>query len=175
MRVRRRRIERLVREVLSDSDVVDAPVPVEQIARRCGLDIRFQPLDSDLSGILFPAGQRAVVGVNSSHAKVRQRFTIAHELGHFLLHKNDQLRVDRTVQPRFRSRLSSAGTDVEEIEANWFAAELLMPRTWIKGDAASLRDVDVLSEDDVRRLARRYAVSTQALVVRLVNLGYIEQ
>jgi Zn-dependent peptidase ImmA (M78 family) len=175
MPIRKKRIETLAVDILRECSVNEPPVDVESIAERRGLLIDFQPLQSDLSGFLFHDEQHAVIGVNSSHPKVRQRFTIAHELGHFLLHQNDPLHVDRAVQAKFRNDLSKQGTDPDEIEANLFAAELLMPRIMVAQDLHQNAVVDILDDHFFNELAQRYSVSTQALFLRLMNLGYIEQ
>lgn len=175
MPIRKKRIETLAVDILRESGVSEPPVDVESIAERQGLLIDFQPLQSDLSGFLFHDEQHAVIGVNSSHPTVRQRFTIAHELGHFLLHQSDPLHVDRAVQAKFRNELSKQGTDLDEIEANLFAAELLMPRIMIAQDLHQNDVVDILDDHFFNELAQRYNVSTQALLLRLMNLGYIEQ
>jgi Zn-dependent peptidase ImmA (M78 family) len=175
MPIRKKRIEMLVADILRECDVNEPPVDVESIAEKQGLAIEFQPLQSDLSGFLFHDEQYAVMGVNSSHPRVRQRFTIAHELGHFLLHQSDPLHVDRAVHAKFRNELSKQGTDLDEIEANLFAAELLMPRMMVAQDMHQNDVVDILDDHFFSELAQRYSVSTQALLLRLVNLGYIEQ
>ena len=64
-------------------------MPVNLIARARGIDLVFEPQKSpedDVSGFYFREGDRRVIGVNSTHPTVRQRFTIAHELGHAVLH-----------------------------------------------------------------------------------------
>lgn len=175
MPIRKKRIETLAVDILRESGVSEPPVDVESIAERQGLLIDFQPLQSDLSGFLFHDEQHAVIGVNSFHPTVRQRFTIAHELGHFLLHQSDSLHVDRAVQAKFRNELSKQGTDLDEIEANLFAAELLMPRIMIAQDLHQNDVVDILDDHFFNELAQRYNVSTQALLLRLMNLGHIEQ
>ncbi len=76
---------------------------------------------------------------------------------------------------KFRNELSKQGTDLDEIEANLFAAELLMPRMMVAQDLHQNDAVDILDDDFFYELAQRYNVSTQALLLRLVNLGYIEQ
>ena len=75
-------------------------------------------------------------GVNSLHAPVRQRFTIAHELGHAVLHAREGIHLDQAFRLRFRDQTSAMAIDPEEIDANSFAAELLMPadelnRVWV--------------------------------------------
>jgi Zn-dependent peptidase ImmA (M78 family) len=63
-------------------------VPVEQIAESYGIELRYEPAEQELSGALIRKGRKEVViGVNSSHHPNRQRFTIAHEIAHFLLHE----------------------------------------------------------------------------------------
>ncbi len=174
MAVRKKRIEALTQKILCECNVTEPPVPIEEIARRYGLQIRFQALQSDLSGFLYREQQRGVIGVNSFHPKVRQRFTMAHELGHFFLHQNDALYVDKAVQAKFRNNLSQQGIDEDEMEANLFAAEILMPRDLIAQDLERTEAIDILDED-FDQLAHRYNVSTQALFLRLMNLGYVEE
>lgn len=174
MLVRKKRIEALVEELLQASNVTEPPVPVEAIAKQCGVQIHHQPLESDLSGFLYSHDQVSVIGVNTQHPKVRQRFTIAHELGHFLLHKGSELYVDRAFQMK-RNTLSSQGTDVHEIEANRFAAELLMPKNLIAQDLEQVEDLDLADEAAISKLARRYHVSAQALLFRLFRLGYFTE
>jgi Zn-dependent peptidase ImmA (M78 family) len=69
-----------------------------------------------------------------------------------------------------RDERSSLATSREEIEANGFAAALLMPADWIAADIEGSLGVAV--GKTVESLARRYNVSTQAVEYRLVNLGY---
>ena len=112
--------------------------------------------------------------VNSEHHASRQRFTLAHELGHLLLHDYTEPHADRGYVIRFRDGRSSAGRVREEIEANQFAAELLMPRDLVLQRASALRleYVPLDAEDDpaVTELARAFGVSRHALLIRLSNL-----
>ena len=118
---------------------------------------------------------QAVIGVNTHHHPVRQNFTISHELGHFLLHDQEQLHVDHEFRVRLRSEVSGQGTDEAEREANFFAASLLMPKDFLEADLATEDYVDLLDDEFLRSLSRKYNVSTQALVNRLKNLGYIQE
>ena len=148
------------------------PVPVERLAKRLGVEVRYEPLNGNLSGMLFREGGRAIIGVNSLHARSRQRFTIAHELGHLALHERQGIHLDRKFPiVRQRDGRSSLAIDPEEIEANGFAAELLMPAAMLENDLA---DADPYYEDDelIRWLADRYEVSLQAMAIRLGNLGF---
>jgi Zn-dependent peptidase ImmA (M78 family) len=163
-----RRITQRADELLSRSGVAALPVPVERLAQQAGAIIRKGPLPSDLSGFLVQDRGRIIIGVNSLHAKQRQRFTIAHEIGHLLLH-NFQSHVDRGFEIYRRDQRSSRAETVAEIEANQFAADLLMPKRMI--DAVVPKFVDLLDERQIKEIADRFEVSAQALTFRLTNLG----
>lgn len=92
---------------------------------------------------------------------------MAHELGHFFLHEGILNHFDRSFRLNYRSEESSKATNVEEVEANYFAASLLMPKIFLDADGAS-EFLD--SDDQVRELARRYHVSQHAMSLRLVNV-----
>jgi len=175
MAIRRRKIESLIQDLLVTHKIAAAPVPVEKIAKARGARIFYQSLEDDVSGFLYRDTAQAVIGVNTHHAPARQNFTTAHELGHLLLHDQEQLHVDHGFRVRLRDDVSSQGTDEAEREANFFAASLLMPKEFLETDLASEDSVDLLDDDFLHGLARKYGVSTQALVNRLKNLGYIQE
>ena len=60
---------------------------VEAIAEKLGAEVIFDKLGDDVSGLLVREADRVVIGVNDAHPETRQRFTIAHELGHLVLHQ----------------------------------------------------------------------------------------
>ena len=175
MPIRRRRIEALVAAILQRNAITKAPVPVAKIAKTNGLRLYIDSLEGDLSGFLYRDKDGAIIGVNTHHHPVRQNFTIGHELGHYLLHEQDQLHVDREFRVRLRNDISSQGTDLAEREANFFAAALLMPREFLQNDLANEKFVNLLDGKLLDNLSRKYGVSTQALVNRLKNLGYIPE
>ncbi len=175
MAIRKRKIDSLVESLLEEHGVRDGPVPVTTIARSKGARIHADALEGDLSGFLFRDRDHAVIGVNTQHPTTRQAFTIGHELGHLLLHDQEQLHVDRGFPVRLRSSLSSQGTDDAEREANYFAAALLMPRSFLDRDLLNEEFWDLTDDTTVKALSRKYGVSTIALVNRLKNLGYIQE
>lgn len=165
-------IEREVRQLLIEADVKGPPVPVKKLARMKGAKIRYEPYEDDnqeLSGVLFREGDKKIIGVNSLHAPVRQRFTIAHEIGHLLLHTDD-LFVDGTVQALNRDRKSRQATDQKEIDANQFAATLLMPKQFLAERIQQGRTVNL---SRLYELAEEFRVSAEAMTFRLGNLGYM--
>jgi len=166
-RVLRREATRL----LDRCRVIAPAVPVDRIAKQVGAEVRFLPYEGELAGMLARSGGNPVIGVNSLHHRNRQRFTIAHELGHLLLHDLD-VHFDRDFRVRHRDATSSTATDPIEVEANRFAAELLMPYAMLAEDLGDA-GIDVERMDDVGPLAKRYGVSVQAMMHRIANYAYI--
>lgn len=116
-----------------------------------------------------------MIGLNATHAKTRQRFTIAHEIGHLHLHQGRPMFVDRSVRIDRRDANAALGLDREEIEANSFAAALLMPQEMILAAVTQLSPHRGATgtEETIRRLASRFDVSPQAMEYRLANLGLV--
>ena len=153
----------------------DLPVDVDRIAAHLGAQVVEERLDRALSGLLYRDGDQVVIGVNSSHAERRRRFTIAHEIGHLVLHRGRPLVLEH-VRVNFRNATSSTATDVEEIQANAFAAALLMPSAHVIASAKSaLEDPSANDSSLVRDLADGFEVSEQAMEYRLINLGLKRQ
>lgn len=145
------------------------PVDVKAIAEKMGAKVKAdgnlafdQP---DLSGCVSYEDGRYVIRYNPIDIPVRQRFTIAHELGHIALH-------DFADGKRFRDSsktYSLTNFDSEEAEANRFAAELLMPAEAIK------QVIDAMPAPDTKSLAKKFEVSEVAMRYRLKNLGWLKQ
>jgi Zn-dependent peptidase ImmA (M78 family) len=172
--IRRKLIQDLTARLLSQNGITQAPVDVEKIAASAGATISRKAVDDQLSGFLLrrPGKHAPVIGVNRQQASARQRFTIAHETAHLLLHANVPVHIDRALV-NLRDERSSEGTSEEEIEANLFAAELLMPASFLQRDVAQFDAAfDVDDEFQVARLAKRYGVSKQAMTIRLSRLGW---
>src|SRR5882762_3540972 len=87
------KIESLAEELLGKLDIKEVPIPIEDIARSLNIRISRAP-SAEFSGLLIRKDGRALIGINSSEAPVRQRFTVAHEIGHFILHPQKDAFVD---------------------------------------------------------------------------------
>ena len=171
MRPRYALARRKAAELLETVGVAAPPVPVETLAEVMGAVVRYQPFEGQMSGLLYRSGERAVIGINSMHPRVRQRFSIAHELGHLTLHE-PAFQIDQHAFVALRGPKSSSATDPMEIEANQFAAALLMPEDLVAESVAALgEDPDV--QVAVAMLARRFDVSEQAMLIRLTSLRWI--
>lgn len=167
-------IEQQAQELLLRHRISEPPVPVERMAQAEGIQIVRSKGGEQESGFLLRNDNRTIIGLNDDNAPVRQRFTIAHELGHWKLHKGRPLIVDHTVRINKRDGVSSAATDHEEIAANAFAAALLMPLPMISAAIKHCLELGVNTQQHlIDHLAKQFDVSTLALQIRLVNLGVI--
>ena len=143
------------------------PVDAEALARALGIKVYYLDLGEGVYGVLNrhpdlagPSGYAIYVNKRDSH--VRQRFTLAHEVAHFVLHRDliDSEVVDRAM---YRSDLSTS----HETQANRLAADILMPGHLLRREFAAT--------NDIAALARRFDVSTAAMEIRLKSLRLIEQ
>jgi Zn-dependent peptidase ImmA (M78 family) len=182
VRVRRKLILTETQDLVRRFASRDPPIPVDKIARSLGASVEFQRFDGDdqdVSGFVYSRGSTKLIGVNALHPESRQRFTIAHEIGHLVLGhltNRESIHIDKGIM-RLRGESAAAGADLEEVEANVFAANLLMPIDYLRRDVARLEKegADLGDESVVGQLARRYAVSAQALIIRFTNLGWLDQ
>jgi Zn-dependent peptidase ImmA (M78 family) len=113
----------------------------------------------EISAVTFIEEGVRAIGVNEDHPPVRRRFSVAHELGHFLNGPEpfDHSTTHVDTRPSYLNPHNR-----QEREADEFAAELLMPLPWLK------QDVSVFGLD-VPALARRYEVSEQAMWIQLID------
>jgi Zn-dependent peptidase ImmA (M78 family) len=168
----RQNLEERAEKTLRDTDSYKVPVPIHLVAQRLNLTLEAAALGDKFSGMLIVQGDEGSIGYNSAHARVRQRFTISHEIAHYLLHARRsgkaQLFIDKQVAFR-RDEQSSAGINREEIEANQLGAALLMPRGLVQQEVRT-QDLDLDDNDAIELLAKRFQVSTAAMSNRLQNL-----
>ncbi|PIZ78887.1 MAG: hypothetical protein COY01_02925 [Candidatus Pacebacteria bacterium CG_4_10_14_0_2_um_filter_40_20] len=162
------KIESTAENVLNQLKLSVVPVPVEEVASKLNIKIGREPSD-DFSGLLIRKDGKALIGVNSTESHVRQRFTIAHELGHFFLHPKQDSFVDYRDNNTDKKDIRRSP---REKQANAFAAALLMPRSKL------IKDVKVIfkqgiDESDIAKLAEKYEVSEEAMKYRLMNLHLI--
>jgi Zn-dependent peptidase ImmA (M78 family) len=166
--------ERAALALLVELEVDEAPIDVEDIARRLDVVLTKERLAADLSGLLIrQPGQVPVVGVNTAHHPRRQRFTVAHELGHYRLRHKGEVIVDSGIRVNMRDANSRNASAHEEREANAFAAALLMPAELLQRHLRELVARNVSQTRIVTDLARHFDVSEEAMHYRLLNLGML--
>jgi Zn-dependent peptidase ImmA (M78 family) len=164
------RVKKQAVELLRDHNLLRAPVDVDHLARALGAEVFYEEMEDKVSGLLLYEESSAKIAVNKDHHRNRQRFTVAHEIAHLVLHasRKKELWIDHEYY--FRSNDPRSGDEKAEVEANRFAADLLMPKELI---VESIDSSLPLSDLGVARLALRFGVSEQAMMWRLVNLGLI--
>ena len=171
---RQRQIEELANKILQEAKIHEPAVKVDQIAEAHSITITDFDLGVDVSGVLVLKEGKATIGLNPNNHPVRRRFTIAHELGHFFLeHQRGGLFVDnhkKNFAVLYRDAQSSTGEILQEQEANAFAAALLMPKKWLEARIRKF-NFDLTDETDLQMLARQFEVSSQAMAIRIANLG----
>src|SRR5947199_7758504 len=150
--------ERLALALITEHGIVSPPVPIEEIAVARGALVARNYVPGYESGFALREGSRWIIGVNTATSPRRQRFTIAHELGHLLMHEGKPLITDYSVRINNRDPVSSMGTEPQEIEANAFAAAILMPRSLIWEELKREIDLAQASSRDelIARLARTF-------------------
>lgn len=136
------------------------PVDPARVARALGIQVLHAELDPDVAGAIRRAGGQATIYLSESDHPNRKRFTCAHEIGHFVKHRDD---ADAFEYIDWRDGASSMGVDEDERYANAFAAALLMPEKHVR----RLRGEGM---GEVA-MARTFGVSEAAMVNRLKNLG----
>lgn len=170
----RQAIHKRAVDLLAEHGITEPPVPVERIAVSRGAQIVGSAAEWSESGFLLRDDKRVIIGVNSRNSPRRQRFSIAHEIGHWLLHDGQKLIVDQSVMLiNKRDHISSQATHIQEIEANQFAAEMLMPKAFI-AQALEYMESNLTSRDEfISALAQQFDVSAEAMGFRLINLGVL--
>lgn len=142
-----------------------APIRLTDLAGAFGVPVKAATLAPGISGEIRPDESGGfVIKVNRHDPKRRQRFSVAHELSHFLLHR-DQIGDGITDDVLYRSSLS----DWREAEANRLAADILMPDALVREQIEAAHEKGV--GDIVLYLADEFAVSEAAMRIKLENLG----
>jgi Zn-dependent peptidase ImmA (M78 family) len=166
----RRRAEQL----LADLKVSAIPIDVRLVAKALDMKIVEAPIGPGVSGMLVTNDTAALVCVNKKDGKARQRFSIAHEIAHhYLKHQfepGEHVHVDRGNFISWRGPRAAEGVDVKEIEANQFAAALLMPSKAVRAAVKTTCSNGPVLDWHVAALARRFDVSEQAMTIRLTHL-----
>lgn len=130
------------------------PVPLDLIARTLGFEPYKFEGQGEISGLVDYDNKK--IYINGNESETRQRFTLAHEIGHAVMHKGQRI-VD------YRKTIDAPSTDIER-EANRFASELIMPPNRFK---AAWRE----RNGNVYRVAAYFGVSHAAASFRAKNLG----
>ncbi|WP_449371786.1 ImmA/IrrE family metallo-endopeptidase [Arthrobacter psychrolactophilus] len=149
--------------LVDENNQLSLPVDPIELAKAMGIDVSIAPLADNVAGLIVKESKESQVQImlNSKDLEARQRFTCAHEVGHYVKRSNDN--EDGLIGfIDYRNEMSGRGVDPEEVWANRFAAELLMPsfavrQYWAEGESIS-------------KLAKLFDVSRAAMEVRVASL-----
>ena len=174
--------EARAQEMLEKANAMTRPVDLKPILDMLKLELRLSPMGEEYSGFL--AADKRMIVVNERHPKVRQRFTVAHEIGHYDLHcggrnsaglfvdRADYFRDDDKQEVYFRHHRFGPADYRMETEANAYAAGLLMPEKlleqYLEQNAGK---IDLSKPEGAKRVAQAFNVSRLAMGYRLSNLG----
>lgn len=175
-------IEDLAKSALRKANEYKVGPDLDKLVENFGLKVVGHEFGDDISGLLIFNEGEAIIAYNNSHSDVRKRFTIAHELGHFLLnHHGNGIMVDTGAKKTlhhylFRDANSSTGEQLQEREANAFAAALLMPKELLEEKLGEYSfDLGEETDDFIKKIATEFRVSKHAMTLRLINIGILSQ
>lgn len=143
--------------------MAEVPVRVGALATELGLRVFRSSLPPNVSGMIMPADDEPGVyeiRINKFESPERQRFTLAHEIAHFLLHKSD-IRAGVIDNVMYRSQLTSK----KEAEANRVAADIVMPASAVRRELGNR--TGPVDDEIVDKLASQFKVSIPAMKIRL--------
>ncbi len=146
--------------ILKEINISNPPIDVYMVAKYLNIKVEDLVGPNHLSGVVGSKKEKAIY-VNKAHPKVRQRFTIAHEIGHVVLHGFSE-----SSKKGLLFRMGE-NHDPKEIEANRFAAELLMPKEMMDMECEKYGES---LENHISDLAHKFNVSEAALSIRLATL-----
>lgn len=152
------RAEELIREF---GITTPSEIDIEAIAYDRGIEVSYEELHG-CEATLIGFGNRAIATINPSSSRGRERFSIAHEIGHWQMHRGQSFRCrsDDVV-------LNYSSDSVREKEADEFASHLLMPTPIF---LSSVRATNRLGLNDLQMIANDFQVSLQAISIRLAKL-----
>jgi Zn-dependent peptidase ImmA (M78 family) len=169
------------RKLLGDLNKLRVPVDVAALIKAQSITLVELPHENpDLSGAIIKSGGKSLIVVNFKDSESRKRFTMAHELGHHFLHHSQDVFVDRTNSLSVHYRKKQHAYDKHEVEANVFAAELLMPEELVRKDFSSLfssfkSSLGRVAGDQIefitKALAEKYHVSMEAMRIRIEQVN----
>lgn len=169
-------VNRIVEDLLAKYNITEPPIKVEEIAKqKLNIIVVRRPYKAEnkLAAMLIrdEDSGKVIIALNGDHNKEKQRFSIAHEIGHFLLHPAEKLFVDREFSVEYRDSRAAIGKHIKEIEANRFAANFLVPKRFLVEDLRNYLTEEKIDKIKIsRELSRKYEVSTYTINIRINSL-----
>ncbi|MFJ6944173.1 XRE family transcriptional regulator [Streptomyces wuyuanensis] len=143
---------------ISDGDLTDL---VETVF---GVDVAIDHLGTGFDGLAASSDEAKLILLATTHVPARQRFTLAHELGHLLAGDDQDVHLDRDIFDKAQAK------DPSEVRANAFASTLLMPEEMLREAVGTTG----LTEETFAKLACELMVSPSTLAYRLLKLRLVD-
>lgn len=169
-------IENVASMLLIKHNIYEPFVNIEKLAKELGISIVGYDFGEQISGVLVVKDNKATIGYNKENSIVRRRFSIAHEISHFLLHwkpsNKQDVFVDKDLFMKFRNTANEYNQEEvhQEIEANALAAAILMPKHFIEKEIKKVEYQTLEEVEIIKKLASTFKVSEPAMTYRLANL-----
>jgi len=175
---RDKEIENIASMMLIENNIFEPFVDVDQIISSKNITSMPYDFDEQVSGVLVIKDNVATIGYNEKNSLERIRFTKAHELAHYTIHwkptskTNQEVFVDKDLFMKFRNTNNDYNPEEvrQEIEANIFAAALLMPKHFIEKELNKPEYQKLEEPNIIKILANKFKVSEPAMTYRLTNL-----
>jgi len=153
------------RRLLYQLNIADVPIQPRQIAERLGIWVWEREIEGDYDGYLIRVGDVFGILINSAiKSEARKNFTVAHELGHYELDQHKKTNSTCLIDEMYNSTLSRQ----EELRANQFAVELLMPKRQFLADVNQMKEV---GWEAIDALAAKYCTSLTSTSIRYVRFS----
>lgn len=168
-------IEQKTEELLKQVNYTDGEVDVIAVAKSLGFVVGNAVLEDDMDGfVIVQAGKNEIlkiktdklIGVNSSRDLGFKRFIIAHEIAHYILHYSSE-----SVNGMYAHRDHRKGRSDKENDADYFAANLLMPKDAFKKKYNELKDKELQLNDMLLLLASYFSVPLESAKRRIQEIG----
>ena len=151
--------KRAARAVLAKNYITDIPVSIMGIIENYGIKVESRRFDAPYNNVAgFISLHDGLIVVNQDDPPNRRKFTLAHELGHLVLHR-DALLNDKNRSILYRMPIGQTNTDPLEREANCFAANILVPDEFL----------EIYENEGTDVIARMFDVSVDVAGFRLVS------
>lgn len=165
------KIDNVINDIFAKHEAnTDQYSHIENIIKDEKIKITEKEFGEDLSGMLLRDGDSWRIIVNKGDSIKRKIFTIAHELGHYFLHRDQRDEFIDGMYTQSFTRSEAEKYKDQEVEANEFAGQLIMPKQIIEREFAGLSKIDI---SNVNNLSAKLGVSNFAMTTRLRNLDYV--
>ena len=152
-----------------DMDQKDGYIDLVKLSDSLGIEVIAESRNDDKNGYITYDNNVFTIFVNANHGNSRRRFSIAHELAHYVLH-SDIVKEKKQVDRNGACSLEKE----KEVEANKLAAKILMPDILVKDYLSTLGIIESseINREIVLKVAKRFSVSEMAAILKLEDLSY---